>query len=158
MLRPNEFFVGSVADAKPLSCVLPRGRPSDFPVLVCGENDKPNALALAGNSQYRGFSASELKTRVGIVVPNIVVEIDEMSCFHPVYVEPPVGALLRTANRLDVCAKGEGHWHDTIRMLVLGSLLDSGAEEAGFTRWSIVIDEGVDKRTLFSIDVSEPPA
>lgn len=153
MLRPHEFTVGSLADAAPLSLMLPRSK-HEAMFLIGRLEDGPAAVFLDGDYRFIAFGCAEATNWKGIIVPNVRIEIDETSLCDPHSVWPPLGLLMRIDTRLVVSTKDDRNIGRQRRMLLEDGLASINELSAGFFKWNIVIGEGVDKRVLREIDAT----
>lgn len=154
MLSAREFAVGALADAKPLSLMLPRTR-YEATFLIGQVESQPTAVFLGGNHNFLAFECSKSTNWRGLLVPNIRIEVDETSLFDPQSMAVALGTVVRMDTRLAVSAKFEHHF-STLSTVALETdlppLRDLGA---GFSRWRIVIGEGPEKRVLREIDTGQ---
>lgn len=152
MLSATEFTAGALADAKPLSLMLPRTK-YESTVLVGSLQDKPAAVVLDGGSPFIFFPSSENFSWRGLIIPDVMIEVDQESLFDPQSTTPRLGDIVRTSTQLAVCGKADGHFGRQGRVLLHDGLLPAGSEQsAGFSRWCVVIGAGADKRTLVEVD------
>lgn len=154
MLAAKEFTVGTLADAKPLSLVLPR-KPHEGAFLVGRTEQGPAAVCLDGSREYYFFMCSEIENRRGLLIPNVGVEIDETSLFDPQYASAKLGTIVRLDTRLVVCAGHPTAFGDPFGVILESDLPPTHDLSAGFSRWQIVIGEGPDKRVLREIDTGQ---
>lgn len=95
MLAADEFSVATLADAIPLSLILPR-RKSEATFLVGQIEDRPAAVALSGDHKFRCFDCGAGSNWKGLLIPNIRVEVEELSVFDPGYFDAFPGTVVRT--------------------------------------------------------------
>lgn len=151
MLRASEFVMGTLEDAEPMSLMLPQSKYGGTFLTGRIEN-QTGAILLDRGQEFVAFACAGAAAWRGILIPNVRIEIDETSFFEPDFRLMP-GALMRLDTRLIVGGKND-------RNLGLGTqvVLESGlpptrdGNSAAFSRWSIVIGEGQDKRVLQNID------
>ncbi len=153
MLSAKEFTVGTLADAKPLSLMLPRTK-HEATVLVGQTENSPAAVFLGGQYNFHSFECSEAINWRGLLIPNVRVEVDETSLFDPQFVSASLGILVRTDTKLIVYAKAEQSYR-RLRVILETDLPTTHDLAAGFSRWRIVIGEGQDKRVLREIDTGQ---
>ena len=160
MLKPDQFFTGTLAQAAPLSLVLPRNQ-YEKPFIVGTGDGKPIAVCLEREGDFTfGYFFSENATNWrGLIIPDIAIEVDETSLYDPSYNSARLGSLVRSETRLGIAAKPEGGWRGghTLIPLVEGLPAVPDDASAGFTRWQIVIGDGTEKRVLKTMSV-EPAA
>lgn len=135
MLSPNEFTVGSISDAEPLSLVLPRG-PYEEIVLIGQTQQGPAGVFLSGQFRFLWLICENNCAWKGVIVPNVDVEVDMASLCDPGRGRR-VGALVRTADTLGVHAR-EQHHAGAITTVTLRSGLMPAAERAEFSKWRVV--------------------
>lgn len=152
MLRANEFVVGTLADATPLSLMLPRSK-YEAPCLIGRVEDSPVAIILDGDFKFMLIECAGTTAWKGILVPNVGIEIDETSLCEAESVRPPAGALLRVDTRLVVGTRGERSIRSP-SVVLERNLAPTHDLNAGFLRWRIVIGDGQDKRVLREIDAT----
>jgi hypothetical protein len=153
MLAAHEFFVGPLASASGMALMLRRHeREASF--LVSAAADIPTAIFLDGEFRFTCMPSVNNTSWNGIVVPNIIIEVDETSILHPDRGEPP-GTLVRKQTQLFIMAKHQPHGRTTPIGIV--SMLPPCHENqsAAFGRWHIVLGEGTSKRVLFTVELAE---
>ena len=143
MLTVNEFSVGKLGLAKPISLLRPRDK-YETEVLVVGTEDAPIAVILEGEFSFQWFSSVGNSSWTGIIIPELHIELDETSAFGG---PCPIGAAIRHGTELGICAKRERHGGTTyVPMLTdLPALED---QKVGFTRWQLVLGSGLEKRII----------
>ena len=159
MLAPGEFSVGCIGDATaPLTLVLPRGR-YEYPTLVTRVSEQPFAVCLEGQHEFSSFECADNDSWKGILIPNVAIEVDETTMFDAECYSAPLGSLIRAGAQLNIVVRAEGGFpRQTVARLLIGELPESRAKMAtGFTRWQIVIGEGLAKRTLKVILITQKP-
>ncbi len=147
MLSLDEFTVGTIANASPLSLVLGRDA-YEPPTLIGWANDKVVAVQLAGQQAFHCYESSQAGNTGGIVIPKVRIEVDESSAFNTQYGEIAPGSVVRTECLLGL----QAHFFRAIRPSLVtlhDGLVSTGAHQAGFRRWQIVLGEGLAKRTLW---------
>ncbi|EJT04932.1 hypothetical protein [Rhizobium sp. CCGE 510] len=155
MLSLDEFTVGTLADAKPLSLMLPHGQ-YDEPVLVGHIDAAPMALFLSGQIAFRYFPSADNDDWRGLIIPNVRVEVDETSLLNPARVDVPQGSVVRQDTRLVVEAKPERSLGGSASITLSESLKDVGKLSIGFGNWQVVIGEGNAKRVLWQRNPKPP--
>ncbi len=151
MLTANQFTVGSLADALPLSLVMPR-RPGGPFVLVGWRGEEVVGVFVGPENRFRSIRCAGTANWVGLIVSNVRVEVDPISMFDPNYDDVPSGALVRRDTRLVAQAARES-MSGPLVVTLADELDDAGTEEAGFGHWQIVVGEGLDKQVLHTVDV-----
>lgn len=154
MLSAKEFTVGSLADASPLSLVLPRGR-YEATALIGRVKSGPAAVFLDGDFKFGFFESSGAENWRGLIIPNVNVEMDEDSLFDPQSDLPSLGALVRTGTQLVIQAKGQNSFGRSSPVVLEDGLAPTNGLAAAFSRWRVVIGEDEDKRLLFEVDVGQ---
>jgi len=150
MLSANEFSVGHVCDATAgLTLVLPRGQ-GDMAFLVAGSDRSKIAVFLEGEHRFLSFECSGNMSWSGIIVPNVTVEVDETSVTD----SAPPGVLVRSGTSLAIKTKQEGGMGTQTVPVATGLALCSDTLIARFTRWRVVIGDGISKRELRAIDTA----
>ncbi|RYG86338.1 MAG: hypothetical protein EON59_10230 [Alphaproteobacteria bacterium] len=154
MLTPSQFAVGTLAHAKPLSLLLPRG-PHEKPFIIGTVEGRAFAVCIAIDDAhaFAFFSAEHAHHWRGLIVQDVLVEVDETSVYDTAYNDVRLGSMIRSGSRLSIAAKVEG-WRGGVSLVTLADTLpQAGEESAGFTRWQIVIGSGIDKQVLKTISV-----
>lgn len=155
MLRPDEINVGSLADAQPLTLVLPRTK-YEQPMLVTADAEHRTAIFLGKDHRFESFVCDTADNWKGLMVANVSLEIDETSVFDPESEYTPTGALVREQDRIAMAARGRdphGFNHQVLVPLITG-LPEAGERlRAGFRKWQVVLSQGEDKRVLQTIAV-----
>ena len=147
MLSPDEFTVGTFADAKPLSLVLPR-TPREETVLIGHLETVPMAVFLSGGDAFLSFESADNQSWSGLIVPKVHIEVDQSTAFNPAAVDVPLGSVLRIDTRLVVEVRTERSFKSKV-VTLHEKLMPTGEATAGFYKWQIVIGEGDEKRVLW---------
>lgn len=154
MLAAHEFTAGRLADARPLSLLLALSD-NDSTFLVGGTLEAPVAIFCGHEVHvFQCFDAREGTNWRGLIVPDIRIEIDETSVFDAGYVATRLGTLLRTGPQLQLCAKADQSFSRQAKVTLQTGLPPTHDVVAAFSRWRIVVGEGLDRRVLREIDVS----
>ncbi|TCN19811.1 hypothetical protein [Sinorhizobium americanum] len=155
MLSPNEFTVGTLGSAEPLSLILPRTK-YEATMLVGYVDKAPAAVFLSGQFAFQYLLSTGNDNLGGLIVPGVRVEVSESSVFDPNQTSAPFGAVIRTDTRLVIRAKSEHAFGGSSSVTLHDELASAGELYAAFTKWQIVIGEGQAKRVLWqSPDESE---
>lgn len=149
MLSPNEFSVGKVCVAKPLSLILPTSKYEE--TLLIGQlNDVPTAVFLSGQHKARFFRTEGNTSWGGLIIPSVRIEIDETSFVDEYSPEAPMLSVTRTDTKLVLAAKEESSFSSRTQITLHEGLVSSGDAKAEFTNWQIVLGERQDKRVLWT--------
>lgn len=156
MLLPDEFSVGPLADAVPLTLMLPRNK-YDHPFLIGGVLDTPVAICFSEEYKYRAFHSAGNEAYKGTLIPNVRVEVDPASMFDPNNYDTPLGAMVRRGTSLGVLAKleGQGFYSGQVVPLVSGLAEARDGYAVGFRRWTITLGTGENRRVLFEVDLTQ---
>lgn len=158
MLRPDEFTVGALKDATPLSLVLPRSKYEE-PFLVGGTHDEPIAVFVGDKHSFHSFPCADNETWKGLIIPNVRIEADHGSLLSDSD-GIPGGALVREADRLVVwsISKASG-FPDAVGVELVRNLSRTAERmRAAFLRWQIVIGEGHTRRVMKQIEIGAQSA
>jgi len=155
MLSPEEFIVGNFKQAEPGSLVFPRTAYEEL-ALICEGDGDPIAVFLSGDYAFQSFRTNEADNWKGIIVPNVRIEVDELSAFDLNYNDPSLGAMIREKSSLFLRTKYSEHRWGSVPVVVQSGLPEC-QESAEFTKWQIVIGNGDDKRVLHMVDLNEKP-
>lgn len=150
MLSANEFTVGALANAAPLSLILPRIQ-YEAAVLIGSYNDAPVAVFLSGQFAFSSFPSIDNTSWKGMIVPNVRVEIDPASLFNGDGFGGALGSLTRIDTRLVVWAKRDRSYDSVGVTLHQGLTPCAEGYSAGFKSWQVVIGDGQDKRVLWRV-------
>lgn len=150
MLSANEFTVGSIGHASPLTLVLAR-HSHEKTFLVGGSTERPVALVLSEGHRFHGFDAAGNTQWSGLLIPGVRVEVDVATAFDASYTHLRPGAVLRLDTRLAVQASGFGGQLITLE----GGLPATLAGSVCFGRWQIVLGSGSEKRVLYVVSIDE---
>lgn len=154
MLAPGEFTVGSLADATPLSLLLPRTK-HETAMLVCGSPAEPMTVFLGEQYRFESFACANATNWKGVIVPEISIEVDESAIFDPDMNDYRTGSVIRRAEQLNIVVIGEdGHRiKRQIQIPLMMGLPPTGENQrAGFSKWQIVVGTGQQKRVLWKTD------
>jgi hypothetical protein len=150
MLSPAEFSVGCLGDASGLTLVLPRSE-YDCIAIVSQAGGPSMAVFLEGQFRFFTFDCTSNGAWKGILIPNVRLEVDESSAGDNT---APLGALVRRETQLVIRTKSEHGLGAGVIPLLTNLPPGRQGMAATFTRWCVVIGEGVDRRELKTIDVS----
>lgn len=148
MLAANEFTVGTLADAKPLSLILPRKK-YEATILVGKNQAGHNAVVLSGQYSCYCIDSRNNDNWSGIIIGDIHIELDEKSVFDALDDDPALGNIVRLDSNLTIIAKQEKSYPNVVSVTLCDDLSPVTRLKAGFRRWQIVLGEGVDKRVLW---------
>lgn len=153
MLSANEFSVGALANATPLSLILPRNQ-YEAALLIGSCNDAPAAVFLSGQFAFTFFPSADNHSWKGLIVPNVRVEVEPTSLYNGDNFGGGLGSVIRVDTRLVVKAKSERYFGDGVSVTLHDGLAPCAeGYTAGFANWQVVVGEGQDKRVLWrSID------
>jgi hypothetical protein len=152
MLLPDEFSVGPLADAVPLTLMLPRTE-YERHFLIGNSRDDPVAVCLAGSYKYNAFHCAGNDAHKGLLIPNVRIEVDPETVLDATNYDVPLGAVVRRGATLGVMAQVDGQGYGGYSAQVVP--LVSGLAEArdgygvGFRRWAVTIGTGETRRVLF---------
>ncbi|MEA3537017.1 hypothetical protein [Rhizobium sp. CC-YZS058] len=150
MLALKEFFPGTLADAAPVSLILPRSA-KDVCGVVASSGEVPFFVILDGDHRFQAFPCKDNKSYKGLIVPAVTVSVDETSIapFDPW--NTPRGSVVCTEGAVGIAAGMAGALSQGMIVATLGVLPNSPVE-AAFTRWQIGIGVGLERRVLKSVD------
>lgn len=153
MLSPFEFAVGCLTDASGLSLVLPRTK-YEHACLVISAAGSPIAICLDGDHRFWSLPCTDNTAWKGVIIPNVAIELDETTLFDAEERYPPLGAMVRRNTELTVVANGgRGSYRGSAHFPVMIDLLPSRENmAAGFTRWSVVLWRGDERRVLTTVE------
>lgn len=159
MLLPYEFSVGPLADALPLTLMLPRSK-YEHHFLIGGSPEQPVAICLSQAFRYRAFQSAGNDAHKGMLIPNVRIEVDQASSLDPNSHDVPLGTIVRRGTVLGVMAKLEGQGFSSGQIIPLVSGLPEARDgyAVGFRRWSITLGADKDRRSLFEVDLKESAA
>jgi hypothetical protein len=153
MLAPHEFMVGSLCDAAGMTLMLPRGS-HDATALITSAPGNPTAVFLEGEFRFSSFACGDNTSWSGILIPDVSIEIDETSAtdFDS---GTPLGTLIRNQAQLIIVAKRKDHYGGPGHVPLIVNLRPCReGQSAGFTRWRVMIGEGLLRREIKMVDVS----
>ena len=153
MLSASEFTVGTLADAKPLSLMLPRSK-YEVPCLVGHVDNIPTGVFLSSQFRFHAVEAKDGARWSGLIVPNVRVLIDETSLFDPGQTQT-LGAIVRTETSLSILAQKENRFGRTSPVTLEANLPSTNDMSAGFLRWQVVIGDGTGTRVLHEVDLRQ---
>lgn len=130
---------------------------TNFPVsLVVPWNGDTHLVHLAGPYAFKEGQVGMGNPIRGVIVRDIDYRVDVSSAYNSGEQFDPPGALILKDGELSIsCQKlGNQFADDPYPMPLKAGLLPGGAEEAcGFTRWSIVVQDGDETKVIGSFDV-----
>lgn len=158
MLKPSEFNVGNMANTTGLVLSLRRAS-YEYDALVFNQNEQRLAFVLSdrNGALHRIFELDGLSELLGVLIPNVSIELDETSLHDVNGYHPPAGSLVRKGTLLAVQSGYIGG-----RTLGYGGLFTLLSDlpqceinqSACFLKWQIVLGEGEDKRVLKKVEVA----
>lgn len=159
-LKPSEFLVGPLVDAKPLTLVLPRTA-YEHRALVFDHDAKRFGLLLSGNDDqlHHVSECSGSYEWNGLLVPGVDIEVDAESLHDSDQTYSPQGAIIRHGTVLAVQSNYVGDRYAQMGgpfSLLTGLSECAPRQRACFTRWRIVLGDGEGKRILHQVDVTVP--
>ena len=154
MLSTSAFTIGSVAQATPLTLVLPHNTYEET-ILIGFCTSGPAALFLSGTYQFDWFESASNDSWHGLLIPKVYIEVDETSVFDPRQLASKPGTVVRKGTQLVAQAnQNSGRSFRKLAPVVLEDGLPPISEEgAGFLRWQIVLGSGREKRVLHEISI-----
>jgi hypothetical protein len=159
MLLPDEFSVGHLGDAAPLTLMLPRSK-YEYHLLIGGSPGKPIAIFLSEAHKFGAFQSAGNEAHKGMLIPNVRIEVDPSSTFDPNSHDVVLGAIVRRGTNLGLAAKlaGQGLYSIEVVPLVSDLLEARDGYAVGFRRWAITLGADESRRSLFEVDLSKPSA
>ncbi len=151
-LRPHEFTVGALDDCLSGSLLLPRTA-SESPFLIGTTAKGTAALCLGGQFRFVGFECEGNTAWSGIIVPEVQVEVDAASSPELRGRGASIGCARRQGDKLGILGRGADDGR-SLFIVLANQLAKSGDEAANFERWQVVLGAGMDRRVLFTVDVS----
>jgi hypothetical protein len=148
MLSANEFSVGYLANAVGLTLVLAQ-ETGGTSFIVAPTGQSMIAIALEGSHRFSSFDCRGNTHWQGLLIPNIMVEVDETSISQSM----PLGVLVRTGTTLAIKTKLDRLGTQSVPLIENLTACGEGLS-AVFSHWSVVLGEGRSKRTLKSIEVT----
>lgn len=159
MLLPDEFSVGPLADAAPLTLMLPRTK-YERHFLIGGPADDPIAICFAEDYKFRAFHSAENEAHQGLLISNVRIEVDAASAVNASNYDVPLGAIVRRGTGLGIMAMLDGNSFRgySAQLITLYSGLAEAREGCGvgFQRWNVTLGSGENRRILFEVDLTQP--
>ena len=154
MLRPHEISAGYLEDADDLSLMLPRSQYEDA-FLLSPQADGKMAIFLGERFPFRSFECTGNTHWEGMIIRGVSIEVDESSATQINGL--PCGSLARRGTSLDILAMvDDGHFKQARFVPVMAGLSPMREGMAvGFTRWTVAIGTGDDRRELLRLDAAE---
>jgi hypothetical protein len=152
MLAANEFTVGTLANAEPLSLILPRTEYEET-ALVGHTSDGPAVVFLSGSRPFDWFPCVGNTHWKGLIIPQVRIEVGVASVFEPDSISGNIGAVIRTGTQLVIRARPippNGY----AQIVLEDGHSPTQDFVAGFTTWQVVIGSGHDKRVLWNSDAN----
>lgn len=147
MLSPNEFAVGKVSVAKPLSLILPTNKYEET-ILVGWHKEAVTAVFLSGQHKSQFFECEGNEHWGGLIIPNVQIEVDERSCFGTCAADVTPLTVTRTDTRLVLNARNDRNFGRLLQVDLFNDLMPTGEPQAVFTNWQVVLGGGQNKRTM----------
>ena len=138
MLGAHEFTVGTLADATPLSLMLPRTK-HEATFLIGRTENASAAVFIGGEYSFEFFECSPTTNWSGLLIPNVRIEVDETSLFDPTEAFGQPGTVVRTDTRLVVYAQIKRHFPRHSEVILQAELPASQDLKAAFSKWRIVL-------------------
>ena len=148
-MSPNEFTVGKVGSAKPLSLIIPTNNYEE--TIIVGHIDNENAAVfLSGQFRSQYFESNGNESWGGIIIPDVRIEVDETSSLDAASTDTPPISVTRIDTRIVIAARNERSFGRSTLVTLHDDLVTTGAFQAVFAQWQIVIGNGPEKRVLWS--------
>lgn len=156
MLLPDEFTVGQLGDAVPLTLMLPRSE-YEYHFLIGGSPGEPVAMCLSEGQRYEAFKSAGNDAHKGMLIPNVRIEVDPSSVLDPNSQQVTLGVIIRQGMSMGVMAKlrGQGFYSGQVVPLVSGLPEARDGHAVGFRRWAITLGADKNRRSLFEVDLSK---
>ena len=148
LLSPNEFIVGSIKDAKPLSLFLSENENSKILIGYVGEVEM--AVFICGEYQGKCFECSNNLSWQGVIIPNVRIEIDETSWVSHQENNTSIMAVIRIGDKLVVKAQKDDPYGRFCQVELHHNLPSCSDYTARFMKWQVALGDGQDKRVLWS--------
>lgn len=160
MLKPSECFAGPISHATATSLILPRTQFEHLALIVVSDGKK-HAVCLDGVDRelFMAFECDTNDNWAGLHVPSIAIELDETSLTDIEGFYPQVGSMIRSDDKLFLHVRDNGQMmgRGGARLPILTGLPKCAERrDACFTKWQIVLGEGVGKRVLHIVDSAKP--
>jgi hypothetical protein len=124
-------------------------------MLVTKASGAPHAVFLSGQFEFVSFECTNNHAWGGILIPNVTIEVDERSITDGA----PLGTLVRSATRLDAITRHDGAFPRPVKTpLLVGLQPCREGSAAGFSKWRIILGEGINRRELICIESGDRPA
>lgn len=157
MLAATEFSVGTIGDATPLTLILPRSQYETLVLIGRSEqNGNPAAFFFGERQLFQWFECAGNDHWKGVQIPNVQIEVDETSVFHPEEQWPKAGCVVRHSTVLVAMAKPSSfNSSRATEAVVLVQDLPPASQKAAFSQWQIVLGSGPEKRILHLVDADK---
>lgn len=156
MLSAEEFSVGTIGDATPLSLILPRNEHEPTALIgYAAQGGAPAIFFLDDRNRFQSFECAGNSHWTGLQIPGVRIEVDETSAFDPERHWPTAGCVLRQSTQLLAVAAGNFHSSRGTELVLLVADLATASHKAAFSRWQISLGDGTDKRVLHTVDASK---
>jgi hypothetical protein len=152
MLSLEEFSVGMFSDAALGNLILPRG--DDEAAAIIGLLEETPWAVFLDKHNFASVPAGEANWG-GIIVRGVRLEVDEQSATEP-YGRVSLGSVVRSGTTLALRAQLDERNGRATYITLISGLPDIRDAKAIFGRWSVVIGEGQDKRTLIDVRAVSP--
>lgn len=155
MIRPDEVLAGDIADAETMTLCLPDKGNSEAILIAPLANQTMAIVMDLENRSYMAFPADDNRQWGGALVSGVTIELDEASLVDSNRYDFDAGTMVREGERLLITARhhnvGPGR---TAALVPVLDRLPHGKEKTrlGFSKWSIVVGKGEDRRVLLSVD------
>jgi len=160
MLEAEDFFAGSLANAQPLTLVLPK-RTGKEHFLIGKVGEEITAAFLDGSHPFHTMLCEGTTAWTGLLVPNVTIQVDPQSAFDPAMYDAPLGCMIRYEDKLALHAKAEGSGFSGRTVLLdlySGLSKGDGDQRIAFRRWQVTIGAPDNCRILFNMDLPDRTA
>ena len=131
--------------------VLLSYRATDPMMVITQWGDKAHLIHLDGRAAFTHFTIGPGMSVRGMVISEAEFIVDVTSRYDAVQSSDPIGALVLKGGTLFIIATKAGETFGDAHEVPLWGEYESGTEHeaVGFERWSIVVRDGKDRRTLW---------
>jgi hypothetical protein len=160
MLKPSEITAGLLDHAAPMTLAFPQENYGQL-ALVFANGEKKYGFFLDGHEEYlhHMIALTDENDWNCALVPGVEIELDPNSSYNMASRYPPIGSLVRQGEDLAVQTSNVGsrlpHLGNAF-VIVSGLPKCAPNQKACFTRWQIVLGQGIEKRILHTVDVTPP--
>jgi hypothetical protein len=151
MLHLSEFYPGTLAEA-PIGSFILQTSEDSCTGIISDFNESPFFVFLDGKYRFEGFP-SNTKEWSGLIIPNVMIEVDETSVTGRSHWGVPSGSIVCMDGKAGIRLK-EGRTSSHSGGVAKLLSIPESSIKACFLKWEITLGVGSEKRSIMKFDTT----